>query len=250
MTDVTDRHIRRRRRRVSGAGVNDSTAAEGSNVAEDEDLNSRVASMASTEPLSDLESDVGDRTTAPADFTPLNRMTEVTTRASAYEREYRLKLIHRMLMRNVPLDKIADQLQVSTKTVMRDRTELFKRLKAEAEKLDIHKLVGDTMGFYQEVGAMGLRAASASKLPMNMRIAAMRTSLAAKNDMHRFLNVAGVFDVLRFKVKDDGDSTDMERLMAITTALLDADDKVDPMQSISNLPGMDDLTDEEEIHLV
>lgn len=49
----------------------------------------------------------------------------------------------------------------------------------------------------------------------------MRTGLAAKNDMHRFFQTAGVYDVLRFRVAQDGSGvTDVRRLMENTERLL------------------------------
>lgn len=251
MTDQEDRVRRRvRRRKFGSGGLSDSSVAEGGNVGDG--LNEQVEAMASsppsTEPLTETESNVGSRNDAPQDFTPQNRMDDVRKRASKYEREYRLKLLHRMLMRNVPLDQIARELDVSVHTVMRDRRELFARLRDEAKKLDINKLIGDTLGFYQEVQGMSLRASSVSKLPMNMRIAAMRTALASKNDMHRFLNAVGVYDVLKYRADAEGSNTDMEKLMAITESLLSGDDEKE-LQSIADLPFLDD-EDEDEVHLV
>ncbi len=239
--------IRRRRRRTMGGSRDTYTTSipqgEGARSA----LNARVEEMAASPPSSSPLSE-NDRDEQP-DFTPQNRMDEVRRRASSYEREYRLKLVHRMLMRNVPLDQIAQELDISVNTVMRDRKILFQRLKEEAKKLDIHKLIGDTMGFYQEVQGMSLRAASITKLPMNMRIASMRTALSSKDSLHRFLNTVGVFDVLKFRVEDEGSGSDIQKLMAATESLLASEDN-DPLQSIAKLP--EDLTidEDEEIHLV
>lgn len=249
---MVDEVRRRVRRRVSGrrGGLSDSTTSEGGNVAS---LNSDVEGMTTrpvTTPLSESESAVGSRTDAPADFTPANRMKEVrdSSRATAYEKEYRLKLLHRMLMRNVPLDQIAKELDVSVRTVMRDRKDLYKALGKGAQDLDVNVLIGDTMAFYGEVQGMGLRAASASKAPLNMRLAAMRTALASKNDMHRFLSNVGVYDVLKFQAGEKNGNNDLEKLVNITEAILaDNDDTLDPMQSIANV-GL--LEEEEDIHLL
>jgi hypothetical protein len=249
MTDAAEGRRRVRRRRIAGGGVSDSSISEGGSIADG--LNRQVESMAVAPPspvsLTETESNVGSRTEAPQDFTPQNRMAEVRSRASQYEKEYRLKLVHRMLMRNVPLDQIARELEVSIHTVMRDRKELYSRLKEEAKKLDINKLIGDTMGFYQEVQGMGLRAASVTKLPMNMRLAAMRTALASKNDLHRFLNHVGVYDVLRYRAGTEGGDTDIEKVMKLTESLLAGEDG--DLQSIAEMEALQELQ-EEELHLL
>ena len=246
------RVLRRRRRRSSLGGVSDSTVTEGGSVSS---LNDEVERMASgptvSTPLSETDSPVGGRTDAPPDFTPHSRMDEVRSRSRAtpYEREYRLKLLHRMLLRNVPLDQIAAELEVSVSTVLRDRKELYRRLREAAKNLDLNEIIGDTLGFYKEVRGMGLRAASASKAPLNMRLAAMRTALGATNDMHRFLSNAGVYDVLRFQPEENTGGGDIEKLIALTEAVLEDKDDVcsTELQSIADL----DCEDEDgEIHIL
>ena len=254
--------MRRRRRRVDmGESISNSSMTHGANIAEDDEddddlrepLNQRVEGMARASPpdtsLSELDSSRGSRTDTPADFTPANRMASVRHRASEYEREYRLTLLHRMLMRGLPLDQIAEELRVSISTVTRDRAELAERLKNEAKKLDSNLLIGDTMGFYKEVQGMGLRAASMTKVPLNMRLAAMRTALGARADMNRFLNATGVFDVLRFRSTDNSGSTDIQRLMEMTEQLLNSDDEK-TMQSLAKNPLINKgLSGEEEENL-
>jgi hypothetical protein len=218
--------------------------AIGEEEAPDGDINEAVAGQA--------EERAGFVPPRSDDFTPSNRMSEVRGRSSRYEREYRLQLLHRMLMRRVPLDEIARELEVSVQTVMRDRQELYKRLKDQAKHLDINHLIGDTLGFYDEVKSMGLRAASNSKYPMNARLGALRTALAAKNDMHRFLHAAGVFDVLRFKAAEDQAGDDIATLMELTKHIMKSDDENFDVEKL-DLPKLvsfdDDEDDEEEVRL-
>jgi hypothetical protein len=90
--------------------------------------------------------------------------------------------------------------------------------------LDIEEIIGDSKGYYDEAAAMAMRAASNSNIPMPMRLAAIRTALAAKNDMHRFFQTAGVYDVLRFRLAQDGTGmSDVKRLMENTERLLQGD---------------------------
>lgn len=186
-------------------------------------VNSRRGTHPVTEQLSDLDSPVGSASEAPSDFTPYNRMRDVSNRsyATPYEREYRLKLIHRMLMRNAPLDQIALELGVSVDTVYRDRTELFRRLREASKKLDVHSLVGESVGFYKEVRGMSLRAASASKVPLHIRLAAMRTALIANGNMHNFLEKAGVYDVLQYRAEDASGDSDIRKFTDMLESIID-----------------------------
>lgn len=72
---------------------------------------------------------------------------------------------------------------------------------------------------------MALRAASLNKTPVNMKLAAMRTSLSARNDMHRFLQAAGVYDVLKFKAAEEqGSGDDISKMVKLTRMLLEMDE--------------------------
>lgn len=198
------------------AGVDDGEAA----VA---DLNAAVEAMAVAVPrvTDDQQSDMVRATQNSEEYTPQNRLAQVRQRSSDYEREYRLQLLHRLLLRNLPLDEIANSMGVSVSTVMRDRTELKERLRSAAKELDIEAMIGHSKGFYEEVQAMAMRAASTATTPLPMRLAAMRTALASHNDMHRFYQAAGVYDVLRFrKGANEGAMSDIQRLMSMTDDLL------------------------------
>ncbi len=220
------RRISRRSRTgfaFSGNSIGD--ASSGSSVAHDEDdddLNAMVQARAG-QPAAVLPPPQPTQVAgAPSEeFNPRDRLTQVRTRASEYEKEYRLGLLHRLLMRRIPIDEIATQLGISVSQVYRDRDELKRRLRNEARTLDIEEIIGDSKGYYEEIGAMSMRAASSSNLPMPMRLAAMRTALAANNDKHRFFQTAGVYDVLRFKLAQDGTGvSDVRRLMDQTERLL------------------------------
>lgn len=164
---------------------------------------------------------------------PRMRLNQVAMAGSqAYAKEYRLQLLHRLLMRNVPLDQIAAQLQVSISTVEKDRAELKRRLREAAKELNIDEMVGNQLAVYEEIGGMALRVASGSGeggAPTPMRLAAMRTALAANADKTRFLSSAGVFDVLKFRRADDGSNvSDVQMLMQRTMELMSQLDAEEP----------------------
>lgn len=140
---------------------------------------------------------------------------------AAYAREFRLNLLHRLVMRGISLDNIARELGVSISTVKQDRAELKRRLRETARSLDINELIGGQLSFYDEATAMSLRIGSQSGMPTAMRLAGIRTALAAKADQTRFLTSAGVFDVLAFRRAEDGqDLSDVQVLMNRTEEML------------------------------
>jgi hypothetical protein len=160
---------------------------------------------------------------------PRRRMNEVQMAGSqAYSKEYRLTLLHRLLMRRVPLDQIANMLKVSVSTIEKDRILLKERLREQARALNIEELIGNQQEVYDEIAGMAMRIAAKEDQPNNpgtptpMRLAAMRTALAAQADRTRFLNTAGVFDVLRYRRAEDGsDISDVQRLMEKTDGMLE-----------------------------
>ncbi len=155
---------------------------------------------------------------------PRQRMNQVAAAgSSAYSKEYRLTLLHRLLIRNVPLDQIAQQLQVSISTVEKDRATLRQRLIDRSRNLDINEVIGDQSGLYDEISGMALRLASLDTTPTAMKLAAMRTSLAANADRTRMLQSTGVLDVLRYRrSENNSDMSDVQRLMARTSEMLEA----------------------------
>lgn len=243
-----DNEQRKRRRRTLGGGrsatstydgVRDhSDTAEQREQLEQEELdatevNARVAMLPTEDP----------------EFTPKSLQQEVSTKASAYEREHRLKLLHRLLMHGYPIKKIADEMGLSPNTIINDRQELYRRLREQASKLDINELIGSTMGFYGEIQGTALRQASNNQAPMNIRLSALRTALGAKNDSHRFLQAAGVFDVLSFKSGEDAAQNDIERLTEITERLLADEEANEALASDMGLDveAIDQEKDEQEL---
>jgi hypothetical protein len=157
-------------------------------------------------------------------FTPENRLAEVNLKGNSVAKEYRLRLIYRSLIRGVPLDQIAQQLNLSVSQVSKDRAELKKRLAEEAKNIDSNQMIGDAMAFFQEIGSVALRIASSTKTHSNTRLAALRTALSAKNDLHRLFQASGVFEVMKYQKSADNEAaSDMEQMVEMTKALLNAD---------------------------
>lgn len=178
-----------------------------------------------------MDQHVRSQTRAPLDPgapDPRQRMMEVAQAGNAnYAKEYRMQMLHRLLIRKVPLDQIAVQLGVSISTLEKDRALLKKQLREAAKDLNIDEMIGNQGFMYDEIGAMALRIASKSSgegaVPVPMQLAAMRTTLASQADKTRFYQSAGVFDVLRFRKADTGEAqSDIQILMEQTRHMLAA----------------------------
>lgn len=229
------RRMRIRRGRSFAGGLSHSTTGHGGREAEDpveeelreadtavlEDLQARAQAR---QPRTGVSMESGEPVESDEEFTPMRRLDTVRRRSSNYEREYRLRLLHRMLLRGVPLDEIAEQFQLSVSQVQRDRTELYSRLREAAREMDINQIVGDHTGFYKEVAGMALRASSKGTLPMAIRLSAMRTALAANADLHRFYQACGVYDTVRYRKSAEATDSDISRMMAMTKAILQGED--------------------------
>lgn len=173
------------------------------------------------------------------DLNPGTRMEQVRGRAPEYEREYRLKLLHRLLMRKIPLDEVAAQLQVSLATVHRDRREIHRRLRDELSRLDMNAFLGETMAFYGEAGAMAMRIATGIKTATPHKLAALRTAMTSRKELGQFFSAAGVFDQLPFIPDDEAQSGDLAKLVELSERLL-----VDEESQLDELGGLEDLEDE------
>ena len=153
-------------------------------------------------------------------LTPAERLVQVQKSHPEYAREYRLRLVHRLLMRSIPLDQIAQQLNCSVRTIQRDRADINARLRKEASKLDMNSLLGDTMAFYREHGAMALRVATNPNSPLAARLAAIRTSMQSRKEMGQWLHTSGVFDVLKYRADESAEGNDIARLVRLAEEVL------------------------------
>jgi hypothetical protein len=218
---------RRRRRRSTFGSSSAGTIAEGLPL--DAAYDAEVSDLDTDTPINEQVSALATAPRPRDEFTPSGRMREVGDRASKYEKEYRLKLLHRLLLRGIALDVIAQELNVSIDTVLRNRRELYHMLRQQASQLDANSLVGETIGFYAETQAMSLKMASGEKTPQNIKLAAIRTALSSRNDRHRFYQASGVFDVLQYTSAEDSSTSDLDLLMKLTERLIESDDITDDM---------------------
>lgn len=191
---------------------------------EPEVLEQGVRMRSQSRPSSGVYESGGDD--EPRDNAVAQRMFEVRQAGNAaFAKEHRLATVRRMLLRKIPLDQIAQQLQCSISTIEKDRAQIKKMMREEAKELNIDEMIGNQQFLYDEIGAMALRIASQSSgeraVPIPMQLAAMRTTLASQADKARFLQSAGVFDILRYRKAANGQAqSDIAIIMEQTKSML------------------------------
>ena len=237
------RRLRTRRNGRGRFGAGSSTRSESLHTSTDRDevddaidpeVVDRHVRDTSREPV--RRSDVDD---------PRTRLNAVANAGSAaYSKEYRLTLLHRLLLARIPLDRIAQQLGVSISTVQKDRVELKNTLREQAKALNIEEMIGNQNALYDEIQGMSLQIAHKSTgdkaVPVPMRLAAMRTALATNADRTRFLHSAGVFDVLRFRRQEDGSAlSDIGLLMEQTRNMLQSLSEGDDFNGFDDADDLD-----------
>lgn len=157
-------------------------------------------------------------------MSPAQRLTGVATNASPYYAEYRLRLVHRMLMRNLPLDMISAQLQVDLPTLNKMRKELYSRLSYEAQTINRYEIAGKTMAFYDEVQGVALRMADEANAKPYVKLQALQTALSAQADRQRFLTASGFWSAAPYVPMDateDESSRAAGRLHTLIEAIID-----------------------------
>lgn len=176
------------------------------------------------------------------------------------QREARLVLLHRLLIRKIKPEEIRAQLQISTAMYYKLKDQLEARMRLDVSKVDVPYLIGDTLAFYDEVRSMSLTISSqASVKDMRVKLTAMQVALRAEQDKNSFLTSCGVYSapvvehIVRgmvstgnFSVTDRGNSErvlEAEECLMTIASELNAFMREAPVQSIA--PALPDLTSEE-----
>jgi hypothetical protein len=125
-----------------------------------------------------------------------NRMTALSE-DPAFQKEYKMRLMHRMLVRQLPMDLIAQALGCSVRNAYYLREALFAQLREEASNKDLPTYVGMTDGFYNDVIGMCMRMASSTKASDVRKLGALQVALQAQRDRQHFYDLVGFHDVLK-----------------------------------------------------
>lgn len=116
-----------------------------------------------------------------------------THRLNEEQREARLVLMHRMLLRKVPPEEARSILGISIAMYYILKDQLDARMRLDVSKVDVPYLIGDTLAFYDEVRSMSLTMASSSKVSASVKVAAMHVALRAEQEKNQFLTSCGVY---------------------------------------------------------
>lgn len=143
-------------------------------------------------PSDDTPPDAG----ATAAMVAANRLANLASTPEA-SNEYRLKLLHRCLLRQLPLDLTAQTMGMDVRGVMRLREELHAQFKREVAQKDIYSFVGNTDGFYNDVIGTMMQMMSDSTSPASKRMMAAQVALQAQRDRVHFFDLVGFYDVVK-----------------------------------------------------
>lgn len=218
-----------RRRRLSIGGGRGGRGGASSGSSEElpeevsEGINDQVLDIATTVRRNspDLNEQASPISVSDDEISPAGRMQALAAVDSNYAIAYRRTLVLRMLMRSLPLDRIASDLGVSINTIQRDKKFLANKLKEEAANMDANQHIGQVMAEIKEVFSIAMRMASmsSSSITHASKLQALRTALAAKDSMARFLSTTGVYDVLTYKQEDKKNKDDIA-VLADTASLI------------------------------
>lgn len=111
-------------------------------------------------------------------------------RGKGYQKEFIYRTIHRLALRGISSDMIADMFNVHVKTVEKWLRELSK---LNQPAIMPNPFLQDTLDYYNEVRDTGMAMATTLKTTKE-RLKGLEIALKAENDKQRFLNQSGLFE--------------------------------------------------------
>lgn len=190
--------------------------------------------------LSECFPDVGiyeeDGRTLPTN--PAVRARQAAMHGKKYQKEYILRTLHRLLLRRVPTDQIAQMFNVSVHTIYNWIDELRARMKAEATTMSITQVAGDTLSFYNEIRSTGLTTASTAQ-DIKHKIKGMEVALKAEQDKHKFLQVAGFYDTAKLgrETMEDESAKKARQIINMTKNLLSGEFEAEEEDVLEEISG-------------
>lgn len=137
----------------------------------------------------------------PTPINPAERARLALVHGEAYQKEYILKTLHRLMLRRVPTDQIARVFNVQVSTVQRWMQELYQRVREEATNLDIYSIAGESLAFYTEIRSVGMNMATSKDL--REKDIGMSVALKAEADKHKMLALMGMYQVAQLVPKNN-----------------------------------------------
>lgn len=138
--------------------------------------------------LDAILSETGDRPD-----TEQPRRMRSTTEAT----EYRRAQIHRLLLRGVPRQTIAEHLGISMETLYSDTKAITAELRREVTDIDYAVYIGTSTAFFDECRNIALRLATDKGEKSNgVKMTALRTAIEAEKAKHEFFSRVGLFKIV------------------------------------------------------
>lgn len=110
------------------------------------------------------------------------------------QREARLVLMHRFLIRKIKPEEIRAQLGIGVTMYYKLKDQLDARMRLDVSKIDVPYLIGDTLAFYDEIRSMSLTISSQTSVKdTRVKLIAMQVALRAEQDKNAFLTSCGVY---------------------------------------------------------
>lgn len=132
----------------------------------------------------------------------------------------RLQFVMQGMAFGMNAESIAEILQVSVSTVYKDRTEVKARMRKQAQSLDVNELIGMDMAFNQSIQNIAMMIAGDALTNNANKLAALKTAMASRNNTHKLMSAAGVFDALKYRqMASDGSKSDMQVMLELTKSL-------------------------------
>jgi len=126
-----------------------------------------------------------------------NSATKGHNRISRSERDARLVLVQRLMIRGVTHQQMAEKLGVSPRMVTKLKVQVRERLKSEVGNMDFGAYAGETVCFYRELRGTAMIMAGTNNLTPRDKMTAMNTALRADEAMQNFFDKCGVFDAIK-----------------------------------------------------
>lgn len=179
---------------------------------------------------------------------PGDRSMNISKHSATYLEEYRLKVIARMLFRDLPIDMIASSMRMSIPAVLDYRRKLKKRLRHEAQYFDTTSYIGESLAFYREIEALTLRLGVDKNTATNHKLEAFRTALLARQHKSQMLHAFGVVDRIPFDPANkgqefDGGNENANKLIDMVRAVMEGEEAIDAVYEV--VDGDENLNDED-----
>jgi hypothetical protein len=118
------------------------------------------------------------------------------TEENLYQKEYQLRIAHRILINGGSTTMIAQKLNISPAQARKLKNELSARLIQEVKSLDKNKVAGKALMFYDHIQAKALQLVGQAGDTKSLRtqVEALKVALQAETDKQKFLVMAGFWN--------------------------------------------------------